>query len=705
MPAGEPPRDDLNRRASVADLDAARRQQSTRLIADANVVLVTILGLSALAQRTKPVELGVIAGCLLAYGTCSVLARRGRPRLAASILVGLPLVSSLVTVLQNDGSLGPAPYFLGVALLFAAATLTLRGVLLACMGALISFALMVVHTRGSVVESTPHEQVVAASFALLLATGLAAALLAATMRSTLSESLLREKRALVAEARAVEGEELLRLFADHTDDLISLVDEAGAIVYASPSYERVLGMPPTSIVGKRQEGLIHPDDRSEAARGWREAMERGRATMTVRVVRPRDGAVRWLEAVLNVVERTGTRYVAIAARDVTKQRLLSEQLQQAQKMDALGRLAGGVAHDFNNLLAIIQASTAMAAAASSPEEARALLDEALMASKRAGDLTRQLLTFSRGEVQGAFGRVDLPTVLRDAASLAKRLVGPNVEIVLEVPHGLWSVRGTGTQIEQVLLNLASNARDAMPEGGTLRISARNRPADGAATALTTGSDAVEIVVSDTGVGMTEEALSHAFEPFFTTKRAGAGTGLGLATCYGIVEQLRGTIAVASVPNKGTTFTIVLPRALEGDAPDERHAPAAAPAGRRGTVLVVDDDDAVRALMARVVASHGHVARTARNVAEASSCARAEPIDLVLTDLLLGEESGFDVLRAVREVHPHAGAVLTSGYVKDTAEVARHVAEGAVFLPKPFAPDALGEAIHRALGRRRAPESA
>jgi CheY-like chemotaxis protein len=204
--------------------------------------------------------------------------------------------------------------------------------------------------------------------------------------------------------------------------------------------------------------------------------------------------------------------------------------------------------------------------------------------------------------------------------------------------------------------------------------------------------------------MTQEALRHAFEPFFTTKRAGAGTGLGLATCYGIVEQLRGTIAVASVPNKGTTFTIVLPRALEGDAPDVRHAPAAVPGGRKGAVLVVDDDDAVRALMARVVESHGHVARTARNVAEATSCARAEPIDLVLTDLLLGEESGFDVLRAVREVHPHAGAVLTSGYVKDTAEVARHVAEGAVFLPKPFAPDALGEAIHRALAGSHARET-
>jgi CheY-like chemotaxis protein len=278
-----------------------------------------------------------------------------------------------------------------------------------------------------------------------------------------------------------------------------------------------------------------------------------------------------------------------------------------------------------------------------------------------------------------------------------------VTIEADIEGGLWHVIAASSQIEQVVLNLASNARDAMPGGGTFRVVARNRgPRDASAPGVE-GKEHVEIVVSDTGVGMTPETLEHVFEPFFTTKQAGLGTGLGLATCFGIVEQLHGRMTVASQAGHGTSFTLLLPRAsgdgaarmLGAEARTSDRALWGAPA----TVLVVDDDDAILGLMTRVVKSLGHEALPARTLDEAVAHARASRVDVLLTDIMLGAESGLDALRRVRAEHPNAGVVLTSGYVKDAEEIARHVAAGVEFVPKPFTTDALAAALGRATVRR------
>jgi len=693
MAPSPPPAPTAERRLSVDDLDAARRQKNTRLIADTVVVLVVVLGGFAIVQSSTAVQLAIVAASLAVYAGCSVLARRGHASVAAAVLIASPLISSTLTVV-HEGRLGPSPYFVSVSLLFAAATMTERGVIAAIAGALASLAIMAAYTRSVLVEHDTHGRIIGPTAVLLIATGVVAVLLARSMRASLAESLSRERQAQAAEERAVEEELRYRLIADNTDDLITLSDPTGLCVYASPSHERILGIPPASLVGQRRSDLVHPDDVPEVTRAWREALERGRSQTVMRYRRPGSDEVVHLDAVLNAVDQRDGRYVAIAARDVTKQRSLAAQLEQAQKMEALGRLAGGVAHDFNNLLAIIQMCSSLAAAASTDRpEVAALLDDVLKASTRAASLTKQLLAFSRKQVI-APARIALGPALGDAVDLSRRLAGSAVTVASEIPEDLWDVIGTSAQVEQVVLNLAANARDAMPDGGTLRIAARNVPAG----ASRVDGPAVEIVVADTGAGMSAEVMKHVFEPFFTTKQPGAGTGLGLATCYGIIEQLGGTISVASSEGEGTTFTILLPRASEAPnvpQPRPRVAPAAPRPKTEGTVLVVDDDDTVRALMTKVVADLGYDVLDARSVDEAVLRAKSRAIDVLLTDLLLGAESGLDVMRAVRELHPGAGVVLTSGYAQNAEAVAEQLAVGVDFVPKPFTPEALAAALRRA----------
>jgi two-component system, cell cycle sensor histidine kinase and response regulator CckA len=364
-----------------------------------------------------------------------------------------------------------------------------------------------------------------------------------------------------AEQRAEEAkraEERYRLIADNTRDLIALLTVTGDYLYASPSFQRVLGIDPTTLLGVPSLHTVYAEDRPLAAEQLNRVLEQGFAQVSLRMVCA-DGALRWVDLSLAAAERDGERYLVLVGRDITEQRLLEEQLQQALKMEAMGRVAGNVAHDFNNLLTVI-GGCADLATESLPSEHPALpeLSEILRTCERATRLTSQLLAFARRQ-PAAPQIIDVGAVIGGIAELLRRLIGEQITLSIEAPPGLWPVRIDSGQFEQVIINLAINARDAMPDGGLLTIRATNTAIGdepGAAPA-----PSVQITVADTGTGMSEAVRRRLFEPFFTTKAPGKGTGLGLAVCYGIVTQSGGQMHVTSTPGAGSNFTVELPALL------------------------------------------------------------------------------------------------------------------------------------------------
>jgi nitrogen-specific signal transduction histidine kinase/ActR/RegA family two-component response regulator len=378
-------------------------------------------------------------------------------------------------------------------------------------------------------------------------------------------------------------------------------------------------------------------------------------------------------------------------RDTTEQKQLETQFRQAQKMEAVGRLAGGVAHDFNNLLTAILGFSEFAMRKLPPDSAflRTDLEEIRNAAKRAATLTRQLLIFSRQQVTQP-QRVDVNDLLRDLDKMLRRFIGEDIELVFVPAQELEAVMIDPGQLEQVVVNLVVNARDAMPTGGTLIIETGTAILDEEYARLhpevTTGRY-VMLTVSDTGTGMTEEVKSRLFEPFFTTKAAGKGTGLGLATCYGIVRQARGYIGVYSEPGQGTVFKVYLPCA-------EAAAPGQLPPVEKGgtlprgteTVLLVEDDLSVRGMAVRVLQTQGYTVLEATDGEDALRLVQEYTggrIRLVVTDVVMPRMSGRELVERLVTVYPGLKVLYMSGYTDDA--IIRHgvLEEGTPFLQKPF----------------------
>jgi PAS domain S-box-containing protein len=501
-----------------------------------------------------------------------------------------------------------------------------------------------------------------------------------------------------AEAALRESEELFRLLAEHTNDTIILHDASGQrSVYASPSFERLLGRAPDDAFGG-----IHPDDQPAAREAWRRMLAGKETYVTVRH-RHADGSWRWLETWGSRVQYRGAPHVIAVGRDITERRALEEQLRQAQKMEAVGRLAGGVAHDFNNLLTVISGYGAMLRGEFPPGAvARADVDEILAAAHRAGGLTRQLLAFSRRQVLQP-RVVDLNQAVSATAGMLRRVIGEDITLQTELAPNVWPVHADPGQLEQVVMNLAVNARDAMPEGGTLRLRTANVTVSEAAALERAGlvpGPYAALAVEDTGTGIDPAVLPHLFEPFFTTKGPGKGTGLGLATVYGIVKQSGGDVDVDSTPGRGSRFTIYLPR-YEGE-PDAESTPAR-PAPPRGTetILLVEDDASVRTAMRRMLERLGYRvleaadgAQALQRHAEADAC--GDRIDLVLTDVVMPEQGGRALGERLAARWPALRVLYMSGYTDD--EILRRglVVPGAGFLEKPFTPERLAEVVRRAL---------
>ncbi|HUG40684.1 MAG TPA: PAS domain S-box protein [Longimicrobiales bacterium] len=509
-----------------------------------------------------------------------------------------------------------------------------------------------------------------------------------------------------AEMALQASEEWSRALIEHSSDLTLVLDAERRIVYASPNRERILGSAPEPFVGKDSSALlrVHPEDREDAQRLWNEVYASPGATVRAAVrVEHADGTWRTLECNgRNLLENEAVRGVVVNARDVTDRVQLEQQLLHAQKMEAIGSLAGGIAHDFNNILTGIQGHTQLSLEElPADHRVRPNLDEIARAADRAAQLTRQLLAFSRRQMMQP-RVVDPNQTVRELRRMLTRLIGEDVVLSTELAEDPGCVLVDPGQIEQVILNLAVNARDAMPGGGELRI--RTAPVELEARDLADAEGLepgpyVELDVSDTGGGMAPEVLERVFEPFFTTKELGKGTGLGLSTVYGIVKQSGGHIRVESLPNAGTTFRVFFPR-VEGQ-PDREESRAAGGGARRGeTVLLVEDDSTVRGLASRILSGRGYRVIEARNGAEAWSTFRADPaaIDLVLSDVVMPEMGGRELLERVMAERPGIPVILMSGYTDDI--ILRHGARdaGVAFLEKPFTPAALAEQVREALER-------
>jgi len=369
-------------------------------------------------------------------------------------------------------------------------------------------------------------------------------------------------------------------------------------------------------------------------------------------------------------------------------------LRQAEKMEAVGRLAGGVAHDFNNLLAVIIGYAGMLVKRfPEADPRRADVQEIGKAAERAATLTRQLLAFSRKQVNHP-EVVNLNDIVGNTSSLLRRIIGEHIELEVSLEPNLGPVFVDRSQMELVLLNLAANSRDAMPNGGLLTIRTAN-----AAAEQNTG-ERISLIVADTGIGIEEETKLHIFEPFFTTKEVGKGTGLGLSTVYGIVKQSQGDIAVDSMPGAGTKFTIWLPRASQSTTA-KPSTDQNVPASGSGIILVVEDEEGLRTLLARVLQNHGFRVLTALNGDDALALAerQAEPANLLLTDVVMPGLSGATLAERLRQKWPGMRVLFMSGHTPDTQHaIAGYVAQGN-FLPKPFTPDTVIRRVTEILNSR------
>ena len=504
---------------------------------------------------------------------------------------------------------------------------------------------------------------------------------------------------VAAERALLEAYEAVRTLVDHSPLAIVAVDRECRITMWNPAAERIFGYRADEILGHPLP-LIPPDrpeEREHLTRLFAEGAP-GRINFATRRLR-KDGTL--VDVLLSTATITGADGMPTSSigfmSDMTEQRRLELQFQQTQKMEAIGRLAGGVAHDFNNLLQVIITSSELALA-DAPEGTtlRTDLEEIRGAGARAATLTRQLLSFSRRRPLEP-GTICLAATIRGMTGMLNRLLGGQVELEVKIAPDLWPVVADAGQIEQLVMNLVVNARDAIRDGGHVEIILEN--VAGADPALDPGGrpcpDRVRIAVIDTGVGMDETTKAHIFEPFFTTKPPGEGTGLGLATVYGIVQQSGGTIAVSSSPGSGARFDVLLPRAMDRDeSPTAESGASEAGAGAEATILVVDDEPSVRESARRMLERTGYRVLVADNGSDALALLEqhANEIDIVFTDLVMPELGGSALAERMRERGIAIPVIFASGYAEHPVVRHRPLPQGATLLQKPYAIDELRHAI-------------
>ena len=502
----------------------------------------------------------------------------------------------------------------------------------------------------------------------------------------------------VAESALRISERRFRALVEESWDAVALFAGDGTILYGSPATTRLLGYDLTEFVGRNAMELIHPDDRAGVLVRLQETMAAPRARVHVAArVRHKNGSWRYLEGVFtNLIDDPSVGAIVNNYRDVTDRRILEEQVLLSQKMEAIGRLAGGVAHDFNNILTAIGGYSDLLLADLPPDDRRRHdVEEIHQATQRAATLTQQLLAFSRRQVLQP-KVINLNALVPNIEKMLRRLIGEDILFATVLHPSLGNVRADPGQLEQVIVNLAVNARDAMPDGGRLTIETRNVELDEAYTAehpAVKPGRYVLLAVTDTGVGMDEETKARIFEPFFTTKVRGKGTGLGLATVYGIVQQTGGHIWPYSEPGRGTTMRVYLPR-VDAPADPSEHPRDTAPETLRGseTILVVEDEAPVRTVTRQLLERNGYTVLEAPDgptaLALVDGKAGNRHIDLLLTDVIMPSMSGRELAAQLNARRPNVRVLFMSGYTDDA--VVRHgmLEPGLAYLEKPFRPTAL-----------------
>ena len=508
-----------------------------------------------------------------------------------------------------------------------------------------------------------------------------------------------------AEEAARAGEERFRQLAENIREAFVIIElPAHRALYVSPIWEEIWGRRAKEIYSDPQVWFdsIHPEDVA-TVRTARSAVEQGQSADNVfRVIRP-DGAARWVRARMFPVLDDGGRVYRMVGliEDITEVRRKEEQYRQGQRMEAVGRLAGGIAHDFNNLLTAILGYTELVLNDLGPNHPLAGdVREIRNAGQSAVQLTRQLLAFSRRQILQP-RVIDLNQVLERMNGLLRRLIGEDVTLRTQLMMPLARVNADPGQIEQVVMNLAVNARDAMPHGGRLTIETANVELDQAYVATHPGATAgpqVMLAVSDTGVGMDEATQRRLFEPFFTTKELGKGTGLGLATVYGIVKQSKGFVWVSSEPGKGSTFKIYLPVVDATGAADLPAAAASEILDGTETVLVVEDQPEVRAVIRETLQRHGYTVVEAASGAEALVRSReySGTIHLLFTDVVMPGLSGRRVAQLLTSDRGRMRVLYTSGYTDDAIVQHGVLEPGLAFLQKPYTSEALLRKIREVL---------
>jgi two-component system, cell cycle sensor histidine kinase and response regulator CckA len=501
-----------------------------------------------------------------------------------------------------------------------------------------------------------------------------------------------------AEKALRRSEERFRALVLNSTDVVHLLDARGVLLYESPAVTRVLGYDPEEMVGRSVADFIHPDDAERCETALASVVAYGLSGVTVECrVRHKDGSWRWVEAVgTNMLEDPAVEAVVINYRDISERRRAEEllreseeRLRQAQKLEAVGRLAGGVAHDFNNLLTVITGYCDLALrTVDAHDPLRERFVEIKQAGDRAADLTRQLLAFSRKQLLRPTV-LDLNETIARIGGMLRRILGEDVELSTVPEPGLWRVYADPGQVEQVVLNLAANARHAMAGGGTLTIETANvrlDESDVAAHPDAVPGPHVMIAVSDTGAGMPAETLERIFEPFFTTKEVGKGTGLGLASVHGIVKQSGGSIRVQSEVGVGTTFRVYLPVARDEQAPAPPVEPRREAPGGHETILLVEDEPGVRRLTAAGLRMHGYRVLEAADGADALGMLEADGggVRLLLTDVVMPKMSGPELARRVAELRGSIRVLFMSGHAEGAIVHHGMLGRGVALLQKPFA---------------------
>jgi PAS domain S-box-containing protein len=512
------------------------------------------------------------------------------------------------------------------------------------------------------------------------------------------EQQVRQRTAELADANAalVRAEAQYRSIFENALEGIFQTGPDGSFLSVNPAMARVLGFrSPQELIAEvgsiRALPFLHP-------RQWAELEQRLHQDGIVigqrcEVLR-KDGTKTWISLGIRSIPDQQGSVLAYegSVEDVAHQMALEDQLRQAQKMEAVGQLAGGIAHDFNNLLTVINGyAQILLARTQGNESIEKDLRPILNAGERAAVLTQRLLAFSRRQL--LVPRViDLNAVIRDLQPMLRRLLPENLEIAVFLGPDAVRVRADPAQIEQVILNLAVNSRDAMPDGGELRIRAseieRGVPPQRWAV----------LEVRDNGIGMDDETRERIFEPFFTTKEVGKGTGLGMAMVYGVVSQSGGHIEVESAPGAGATVRIYLPFVEQAEEEAIQPASPAQPVTGRETILVVEDDDAVRDLVAKTLDLHGYtvIAVSSGKAALKESAKFVRKIDLLISDLVMPGLSGRDLARRLAKERPRLKVLYMSGYADEHMVQAASTEPNASFLPKPFSPGELEQAVRRAL---------